>query len=341
MIAARTMAVLGMATMALPSAAQGIDQTLIDAAKKEGQVVWYTTQIVNQFVAPTAAYFEKKYGVKVNYARGDSRESTSRVINEAKAGKTQADVIDGTGLGALVSAGYAAKWQPEGIRRLPQEYWDTKGYWSATNLYVRVSGYNTDLVKKGEEPRSYEDLLDPKWKNRMGWAVSPEPTAVPGFVGVILSEYGREKGLDYLKKLATQNITPINASARKAVDNLMAGEYAIGVHVNNSHVQISKQQGAPVEWVRMQPAIAFFSIVGMTKDAPHVNAGKLLVEFLVSKEGQKLYADADYLPVDPDVPPRDPEMRPDGKVWRVHYLMPDEVEEKSAEWYNIWKDIFR
>ena len=72
-----------------------------------------------------------------------------------------------------------------------------------------------------------------------------------------------------------------------------------------------------------------------------MNAGKLLVEFLVSKEGQKLYADADYLPVDPDVPPRDPEMRPDGKVWRVHYLMPDEVEEKSAEWYNIWKDIFR
>jgi len=339
----QTPIVIGMTLLAgsLATSALAYDDALIAAAKKEGQVTWYTTQIVNQFVAPTAEVFEKKFGVKVNYVRGGSSEGVMRVMNEAKAGKMQADVIDGTGMGAMIKAGLAAKWQPDSVKRFPKEYYDRNGYWTATNLYIRVAGYNTDLVKKGEEPKSYDDLLDPKWKGKMAWSVSPDPTSVPGFVGVILSEYGRDKGIEYLKKLTTQNIAPLQASPRQVVDMMMAGEYAVGVHVNNSHVQISKQQGAPVEWVQMQPAIAFFSIIGMTKDAPHPNAGKLLVDFLVSKEGQQLYADADYLPVDPDVPPRDPAMRPDGKTWRANYLMPDEVEEKSSEWYKIWQDIFR
>ena len=329
------------ASLLLSTQAQAADEALIAAAKKEGQVTWYTTQIVNQFVAPTAQYFEKKYGIKVNYVRAETSQVLLRVINEAKAGKLQADIVDGTGMAALVKEGLVEKWLPESVKRLPKEYYDPDGFWTATNLYVRVAGYNTNLVKRGEEPKSYEDLLDPKWKGKMAWSVSPGPTAVPGFVGVILSEYGQEKGMEYLKKLAKQDIAPLNVSARQVVDMLMAGEYSVGVHVNNSHVQISKQQGAPVEWMRMQPAIAFFSVMGVTKGSPHPNAGKLLADFLISTEGQKLYADADYLPVAPEVPALDPSMRPDGKDWRVHYLMPDEVEEKASAWLKIYNDIFR
>jgi iron(III) transport system substrate-binding protein len=91
----------------------------------------------------------------------------------------------------------------------------------------------------------------------------------------------------------------------------------------------------------MQPAIGIFSVIAPIKGGPHPNAGKLLVDFLISKEGQQLYADADYLPVDPEVQPRDPTLRPDGTSWRIKYLMPDEVEEKSAEWWKIYQDIFR
>lgn len=320
--------------------ALAVDDALIAAAKKEGQVTWYTTQIVNQFVAPTAAYFEKKYGIKVNYVRAETNQVLLRVINEARAGKVQADILDGTGMAGLVKEGLVEKWLPESVKRFPKEYYDPNGYWTATNLYVRVAGYNTSLVKPEEAPKSYEDLLNPKWKGKMAWAYSPGPTAVPGFVGVILSEYGQEKGIEYLKKLAAQNIAPLNVSARQVVDMLMAGEYSIGVHVNNSHVQISKQQGAPVEWVRMQPAIAFFSVMGVTKNSPHPNAGKLLAEFFVSTEGQQLYADADYIPVAPEVQSRLPGMRPDGKDWRVHYLMPDDVEEKVSAWLKIYKEIF-
>ncbi|NDA47797.1 MAG: extracellular solute-binding protein [Alphaproteobacteria bacterium] len=296
------------AGLILSTHAFAADEALIAAAKKEGQVTWYTTQIVNQFVAPTAQYFEKKYGIKVNYVRAETSQVILRVLNEARAGKLQADIVDGTGMAALVKEGVVEKWLPESVKRLPKEYYDPAGYWTATNLYVRVAGYNTNLVKRGDEPKSYDDLLDPKWKGKMAWSVSPSPTAVPGFVGVILSEYGQEKGIEYLKKLAKQDIAPLNVSARQVVDMLMAGEYSIG---------------------------------GVTKGSPHPNAGKLLADFLISTEGQKLYADAEYLPVAPEVPALDPSMRPDGKDWRVHYLMPDEVEEKAAAWLKIYNDIFR
>ena len=323
------------------TSALAADRALIDAAKKEGQVVWYTTQIVNQFVDPAAKAFEKNYGIKVTYVRTGSSEGLLRVINEAKAGAVQADAIDGTGMASLVKAGLALKWQPDSAKRLPPQYLDRNGYWTATNLYVRVSAFNTDLVPRGTEPRTYEDLLNPKWKGKMVWAVGPDPTSVPGFVGIVLREMGQDKGLNYLKALAAQRITPLAVSPRQVVDQTMAGEFAIAVHVNNSHVTISRQQGAPVEWIPMQPSIGIFSIIAAVKDSPHPNAGKLLIDYLVSREGQELYAAADYLPVDPEVPPRDPTLRPDGVKWRAHYIMPDEVQETVSGWYKLYQELFR
>ena len=332
-----------LALMAGPYApiAHAADAALIEAAKKEGQVTWYTTQIINQFVAPAAELFQKKYGIKVTYVRTGSSEGLLRIINESKAGAVQSDAVDGTGMAALVKAGLALKWQPDSAMRLPSQYRDPNGYWTATNLYVRVAAFNTDLVPRGTEPRTYEDLLNPKWKGKMVWPVGPDPTSVPGFIGVVLTEMGQDKGLAYLKALAGQQITPLAVSPRQVVDQTMAGEFAIAIHVNNSHVTISRDQGAPVEWIPMQPSIGIFSIISAVKNAPHPNAGKLLIDFLVSREGQELYAAADYLPVDPDVPPRDPSLRPDGVKWRAHYLMPDEVEETVAGWWKLYQDLFR
>ena len=325
----------------IATSAFAADQALIDAAKKEGQATWYTTQIVNQFVDPAAKAFEKKYGIKVNYVRTGSSEGLLRVINEAKAGAVQADAIDGTGMAALVKSGLALQWQPDAVKRLPAQYFDKNGYWTATNLYVRTSAFNTDLVPRGTEPKTYEDLLNPKWKGKMVWPVGPDPTSVPGFIGVVLREMGQDKGLAYLKALAAQQITPLQVSPRQVVDQTMAGEFAIAVHVNNSHVTISRNEGAPVDWIRMNPAIGIFSIIAGVKGSPHPNAGKLLIDFLVSREGQELYAAADYLPVDPDVKPRDPSLRPDGVTWRANYILPDEVEETVSGWWKLYQELFR
>ena len=321
--------------------ARAADQALIDAAKKEGQVSWYTTLIVNQFTRPVAEAFEKKYGIRVEYVRANAGETILRIQNEAKAGRVMVDVFDSFGAPQLEKAGMLESYIPESARRLPKELYDPKGFWVASNLYVLTPGFNTELVPKGGQPKTFADLLDPKWRGRMAWSSTVSPAGGPGFIGLILGEMGEEKGMDYLRKLAGQRIAGIPLSARQVLDQVIAGEYAIALNIFNNHTVISRAKGAPVDWIAMQTALVALNVFSLPKNAPHPNAGKLLVDYIVSEEGQKAFRDADYMPVDPNIPPRDPSLRPDGKTLRARYLTPDELDQALPKWAKIYSDIFR
>ena len=322
--------------------ARAADQAMIDAAKKEGQVVWYTTQIIDQFARPAAAAFEKRYGIKVSYVRANSNEVALRVLNEAKAGKMQADVFDGTGATAsLKKEGIVAKFIPENAKRFPKEYIDSEGYWVATNLYVLTPGYNTELIRKGTQPKTFQDLLDPKYKGKIAWNSTSSSSAGPGFVGIVLETMGEEKGIAYLRDLAKQQPTGLAVAARQVLDQVIAGEYAIALNIFNNHAVISAAKGAPVDWIPMDPALGVLSVISVTKDAPHPNAGRLFLEFLMSEDGQKIYRDAEYLPVDPNVPPKDLALRPDGVKFRAIYKTPEDIDREMPRWAEIFKSIFR
>ena len=330
------------AGVAAPSPILAADAALIAAAKQEGQVTWYTTQIITQFGRPAIDAFQKKYGIKVNAIRGNSIELAVRLINEAKAGRTQADVFDGTSTATAVKkAGIALKWQPDRARSLPQQFWDAEGYWVATNIYVHTPAYNTNLVPPGTEPRDWQGLLDPKWKDKMAWAVHATSSGAPGFVGLVLHEYGEEKGEAYLRELAKQNISRLGGSARSVTDQAIAGEYPLVIQIFNHQPFISKEKGAPVDWIPMNPAMAILSVSGVTKNAPHPNAGKLLVDFFVSEEGQKVFRDTGYIPVDPAIPPREPKLRPDGKTFRGTFFTPEQQEDQMPHWVDVFNNIFR
>ena len=320
---------------------QAADQALIDAAKKEGQVVWYTGLIVNQFVVPAANAFEKKYGVKVNYVRADSVEVSVRILNEAKAGKVESDVFDGFATPALKKQGLVAKWIPDQAKTLPKQYSDPDGFWIATNQFTLTPAFNTNLVPKGAEPKTFDDLLDPKWRGKMAWDSRASSSAGPGFIGLVLTTMGQQKGMDYLRKLAPQKISGLTVAARQVLDQVIAGEYAIGLQMFNHHVPISAAQGAPVAWIPMQPAMGVLSVISLTKDGPHPNAGKLLMDFLASAEGQSLYRDADYIPVDPAVAPKNPGLRPDGDKFKAVYMSPEQIDSDMPKWVQIYADLFR
>lgn len=331
---------LGAALTAAPALAA--DPALIAAAKKEGQLTWYTTQIVNQFARPAADAFQKKYGIRVNYIRADSNEVTLRIQNEGKAGRVQADVFDGTGATAALKANnLVAKYIPQSAERLPDRYKDKDGFWVATNLYVLTPAFNTELVKKGTQPRTFQDLLDPKWRGKMAWNSSVTPSGGAGFVGVVLAHMGEEKGMAYLRQLAPQKITGLQVAARQVLDQVIAGEYVIALNIFNNHAVISASKRAPVEWIAMEPALAVFSCLSLTAGAPNPNAGKLFIDFLMSEEGQKLYRDADYLPVDPGVEPKDPALRPGDKTFKAVFMTPEEVFDNLPKWGAIFKDVFR
>ena len=318
------------------------DQAMIDAARKEGQLTWYTTQIIDQFARPAAQAFEKKYGIKVSYVRANSNEVALRVLNEGRAGKMQVDVIDGTGATAsLKKEGLIAKWIPENAMRFPAEYRDKDGYWVATNLYVLTPGYNTELIAKGTQPKTFEDLLNPKYKGKIAWNSTSSSSAGPGFVAIVLEAMGEEKGMAYLRELAKQNPAGLAVAARQVLDQVIAGEYAIALNIFNNHAVISAAKGAPSAWIPMNPAMAVLSVISITKDAPHQNAGKLFLEFLVSEEGQKLYRDADYMPIDPTVPARDPSLRPDGERFKALTFTPEQIDVNMPIWAGVFREFFR
>ncbi len=326
---------------ALTLSASAADQALIDAAKKEGSVAWYTSLIVNQMARPAVEAFEKKYGIKVNYIRADTNDMLLRLQNEVTAGAVQADLIDTTsGTPALKRLGILQQWQPDAAKLVPKDYIDPDGYWTAVSVYVLTLGYNTDLVPKGSEPKSLKDLLDPKWKGKMAISASSSAPGVGGFVGLALGSMGESAGLEYLRALGKNGLSVLQVSTRQVLDQVIAGEYSVGVQVLNHHVAFSANRGAPVAWVKIDPAMASLLVLGILK-GPHPNAGRLLADFLVSDEGQAIFRDADYTPVAPSVPPKDPTLRPDGVTFKALTFTPEMLDENVKRWMGIYGETLK
>ena len=332
-------ALLG-ALLAVPAGAA--DPSLVAAARQEGRVVWYTTLIVDQFARPVADAFERKYGIHVDFVRADPNDIALRILNEGRGGAMSADIFDGFAqVVALDRAGFVLHWLPDAAKRFPKETYSPDGKWMGSNLYVLTPGFNTDLVPKGTEPRTFADLLDPKWKGKMVWSNTISPSAAAGFVGVVLSSMGEAKGMDYLRALAKQDVASQKIAARAVLDQVIAGEYAIALQIFNYHPLISAARGAHVDWIKMQPALAALGVFSITKPAPHENAAKLLLDFVTSPDGQAMFRDADYMPIDPAVAPRDPSIRPDGETFKAIYLTPEEIDAKVPGWMKIYEELFR
>jgi ABC-type Fe3+ transport system substrate-binding protein len=318
------------------------DAALVEAAKKEGEVVWYTTQIISQLVRPMSAAFERKYGIKVRSTRANSTELSVKIINESRAGRPQSDIFDGTStVVVLKKEGYVLKWLPDPAKAYPAQYKDPEGYWVANNLFFMTPGFNTSLIPKGSEPRTYEALLDPKWRGKMVWSTSATSSGGPGFIGTVLTEMGETKGMAYLRELAQQKVVNVAGAAREVLDQVIAGEYPLALQIFNHHTVISGKKGAPVDRIKMEPVTGTLSVLSVHKDAPHPNAAKLLADFIISTEGQQIFRAAEYLPADPAVAPLTPSLTPEGGKFRTRFFTPEQTEDQMPAWKKIYDDLYR
>lgn len=326
----------------LPGSALALDQAMIDAAKKEGRLVWYSTLIIDQAVRPMAAAFEDKYGIDVSFSRAPGGDVALKVINESKAGRVEGDVFDSTtAMIPLLEAGLVEQYAPEAAAAYPDDLKDPDGYWATTHLYFLTTSYNTEMVPPDQVPKTYDDLLDPKWKGAMAWTNDLTPSGAPGFIYNMLAVKGEEDGMAYLRKLAEQQPVTIAASQRVVLDRVIGGEYPLGLMTFNHHDEISRAKGAPVDWIKMEPLVATTSAIGIIKNAPHPNAARLFVEFALSEEGQKVLAEAFYLPAHPDVPAKVPELKPEGGDFTVTAVTPATHAEGLNKWIEIYNDLFR
>src|SRR6266568_8469635 len=168
----------------------------------------------------------------------------------------------------------------------------------------------------------------------MAWKMN-DLSGGPGFIGNVLSHMGEERGMAYLRQLAKQDIKVLNASARAILDQVIAGEYAMALQIFNHHAAISAEKGAPVDWLRLNPATVTPGQVGLTNNAPHPNAGLLFVEFMTSKEGQQIFQNANYLPARPDVPPTTRDLVPEQGGFTATVMTPAITAKGLDHWEKV------
>ena len=333
-------AVLALASAA-PARADEPPAELIAKAQAEGSVVYYTDLIVDQIVRPLVAAFEAKYGVKVEYARADSQDTILKIMGEHKAGRMQADIFGLTsGLKTLVDAGAVRKFDPPNAAALPSQFKDPGHYWVSSNYYVMTPAVNTDLVAEKDRPKTYDDLLNPQWRDKIVWKPN-DISGAPGFIGNILRTMGDDKGMDYLRKLAGQRIGAINASARAVLDQVIAGEHPIALQIFNHHAALSAKKGAPVQWLKTEPAMVQMTVEVLTADSPHPAAADLFVNFMLSAEGQALFQKADYFPTRGGMAPSMPELSPETGGFKANFFGPADIEKDYERWAKTYIDLFR
>lgn len=332
-----------LAVLTAVSAMAAPDPALVAAAKKEGEVVWYTSLVVNQASRPLAAAFEKEYpGVKVRMTSGTTSDLLQKIVAEGQAGSPRADVSHaGSGLSTLLNAGLIAPYTPAEAKRYPDQYKDPKGYWTGQVVSFLVPAVNTELVKAADEPKTWNDLLDPKWAGKIAWAQQMTQGGPPGFIGTTLTAMGNDKGMDYLKKLSQQKIVNVPASQRVVLDQVIAGQYPLALSTFSHHSEISAKKGAPVKWLKFEYVTGTVDPIFLIKSAPHPNAAKLFIEFVLSSQGQTILQQADYIPADPAIPAAIPRLKPETGGFKAVFLSIKQVDAEMPTWIKTYNELFK
>lgn len=315
---------------------------LVEGARNEGKLTWYTTLIVDQVARPVKDAFEKEYPfIQTEFFRGNSERVVQKILAEYQAKRYDVDIVDGTVSPVMVKrAGLLQRFSSPFLSEYPAELKDPQGFWATMNVYFFALGYNTRMVKPNEVPKTYEDLLNPRWKGQMMWSTS-RGSGAPIFIGTILKTMGTEAGKAYLQKLKGQNIAKTTASNRQVLDLVIAGEYPLGIQMFNHHAYISKTAGAPTDWQPLEPVTATIHTIGLAKNAAHPYATMLFIDFVLSEKGQKVFQQSNYLPSHPKIPAKQADLKPGGgKFNRAHYINPEEQYDKGNEWVDYFQNQF-
>jgi ABC-type Fe3+ transport system substrate-binding protein len=272
-----------LAIMAFVQTVNGQDGAdLAEKAKKEGKVAWYTVLSVPES-RKLADIFEKQYPpIKVEILRSGGGALVNRILSEFSAGVHKADVILGAdsrgGIPVFKKRGVITKYEFPQRKFVADDLKDPDGYWTSLYQLTFVLAYNKELVKPEDVPRTYDDLLEPRWKGRK--ILNDTENFV--WFATLLNYWGREKGLAYFSKLAEQEQV-FQRGARGRIQLVMAGEYPLTIGYG-PHAQGYVNQGAPMDWAPLEPVVVSPISILLAKRALHPNAAKLFIDFLFSKE---------------------------------------------------------
>ena len=313
-----------------PALFQGPDreQRLIDGARKEGELVIYTSAPVDDMTVLTNA-FEKKYGIKVKLWRATSQKVLERAVSEFRDNRSDVDIIETNGpeLEAMhreellreVKSPYLADLIPAAI--LPHREW------IGTRMNIFSFGYNSKLIRREALPKTYQDLLHPKWKGKLGI----EAEDADWFSGVI-GELGEDKGLKLFRDIVAANGMAVHKGHTQLATLVASGEVTLALTVYNYKAEQLKSRGAPINWFVIPPAIARVNGVGVGRRAPHPHAAVLFFDFMLS-DAQQMLVYRDFVPTSKKV------FTPLNKM-PIRIVDPKAILDESDKWNGLYTEIF-
>jgi len=301
---------------------------LAEGAKKEGVVSIYTSMPLDDMAALTSA-FEAKYGVKAKVWRSGSEKILQRGLLEAKANRFEVDVFETNSPEMEVLSRekvLIAANSPYLNELIPQAIPSHKE-WIATRLNIFTCAYNTKLVKKEELPKTYQDLLDPKWKGKLSVEADDSD-----WLAETVMKMGEEKGLALFREIARKNAVSVR-KGHTLLSNLVAsGEVPLALTVYNYKIEQMKNAGAPVDWFALDPTIARPNANGVARNAPHPHAALLFQDFELT-EGQVILGKRDFIPTSIKVPSNLNKMP-------LTFANPKTTLDDGQKWNKIYDDIF-
>ncbi len=310
--------------------AQTLDELYKQALKEGGTVNFYGTlaQINAEKILPA---FEKRFpGIKVNHIDATADKLAARAITEARGGKVIVDIFQMALENVLQVVA-----QKLVVDRLPPEAAaypaNLKGQnWLAADMVIIIGSWNTNLVKKEDEPKQFDDFADPKWKGKL----IAEARDVELLIGLAKHKFkSDEKAFAFLRKLAANDIE-FHKGHSELAEFLVAGQAAACVTCYAHHYPPRIRKGAPLGYMQTE-GIATITANALAKDAPHPNAAWLFYRWAASEEGQKAYAQGGRLPPHPKVEPVE-KIRPE----KFYAIGTDEIKE-WRRYEKIWKEIFK
>ena len=329
---------------ALPAAAQTAQLTdhekqLYEAAKQEGELTWYVAHYSAENAEAAAAAFTEKFpGVKVNVVRSTAQVAYQRLSQDMRAGVAQCDVFSSTDIGhymALKDEKALMQYKPENAGSILPAFQDIDkdNYYFTTSVGLVLITYNKDKVKEADAPKKWTDLLDPKWKDQ----VAVGHPGFSGYVGTWVVLMKKMYGWDYFKKLE-KNKPRIGRSINDTVTMLNAGEATVAAGPSATTLT-SAARGNPLGLIYPEDGtLLMISPSAIPKNAPHPNAAKLFMEFLLSPEHSKVAVDFYGEPLHSSVKGA-PGTKPLDQVKTIRPT-PEEIEEGIPEVKEQWRDTF-
>ncbi|HKA47194.1 MAG TPA: ABC transporter substrate-binding protein [Methyloceanibacter sp.] len=297
---------------------------LIEGAKKEGVVSVYGSSVAED-MKPVSDAFKSKFGIDFQYWRASSENLVQRTVAENRAGRCLVDgfatvaaeleALHREKLLQAVKTPLTAGLMPQALR--------PHGEWVASRLNIFSAAYNTNLVKKEEVPKRYEDLKDPRWKGRLAMEADDGD-----WFATIVTKMGRDKGVELFRDIVRTNGISVRKGHTLLSNLVVAGEVPLALTVYSYKPEQQKREGAPIEALYLPPVVALAYGPAVAKCAPHPYAAVLYNEFMLG-EAQEIFAKRDMAVTNPKIPSMPPGLE-------LTLIDPADVLDNRAKWDELW-----